>query len=135
MAVCPVQLHCVRSLPWIEALPASPQSTSSARCLKAGPRSFPDERALELSQCTENVEDQLPRRRIGVDRILQALQAYTSAPQQDFGTESDPEFLSHRSAVDGVGLTARKRLGSVNDRNPSNHPTTAAFDYSENARR
>ena len=78
-AITLVQLHRVRSLPGIEPFPASTQSTSYSRRLQTRLGPFADERALEFRQCPEAVEDKLARRRISVDRFLQALQACASA--------------------------------------------------------
>jgi len=57
----------------IEPFPPSTPSSSCSRRLQARLSPFPDEGSLEFGQCSEYVEDQVPRRRIGVDHFLPPL--------------------------------------------------------------
>ena len=58
MAACPVQVHCVCSLAWIEAFAAAAFPPPGAGRLEAGLGAFSDERAFEFRQGAEDVEDQ-----------------------------------------------------------------------------
>ena len=69
----PVEVHGVGALSAVEAFASPPFPSSCTRRLQTRLGPLSDERALEFRQCPEDVEDQLPCRRIGVDRLLQAL--------------------------------------------------------------
>ena len=69
------QVHCVCSLAWIEAFAAAVFPPPVAGCLEAGLGALPDERAFELGEGAENVEDEPSAARIGVDGLLEALEA------------------------------------------------------------
>ena len=72
---------CARC-PGLETLPSSPLSTSGAGRLQTRLGPFTDQCSLEFSKCPEDVENQLPSRRIRVDRLCQALQPYALGAQR-----------------------------------------------------
>ena len=81
------------------------------------------------ASCPEDVEHKLPRRRIGVDRFLQALQAYAFGPQpfgspdEIFERSAQPVEAPHYQRI--TGAQVRKRLLQIR---PLGHAAGGVFE-------
>ena len=62
----------------VEAFAAAALPSPGTGRLEAGSGALTDESAFEFRQCSEDVEDEPPAARVGVDGLLEALEAYAA---------------------------------------------------------